>query len=169
MTSDVNGFADEEKAGDGADFHGARLQTGGVYAAGRDLSLFKALCAGGMKGEVAQVVRAGGERGVAPAVGRGGFCEKGGQALRQHGAQSLAECGRIAWGAGLKQWREQIGVGGKAGSEINEDRLTGMPVGRGLQNGGAAQAAMRDEHLFAEARPAAWAAGPGFHFCGDSG
>src|SRR3984893_2438722 len=40
-----------------------------------------------------------------------------------------------------------------AGSEINLNRLAGTPIRGDLQDGGPAQAAMRDEHIFAEGGP----------------
>jgi hypothetical protein len=54
VAGDVDGFSNEEEAGNGAGFQGARVQAAGVDATGGDFGLLKTLSAGGMEGEGAE-------------------------------------------------------------------------------------------------------------------
>ncbi len=172
VAGDVDGFADDKEAGDGAGFHGAGVEVGGVDAAGGDFSLFESLRADGVELTAAELAFAGFKGGVGPTGRRGDFGQVIGEALRKCGPQSLSEGGFVAAGARLEERLEELVAGGEAGREVDVEGLAGTPVGRGLQNGGAAEAAMREQHLFAKTRGGAaalWRPGPGDDFSGDAG
>ena len=97
-----------------------------------------------------------------------------GPADGQDGAQGGKGGGGIAAGSRGEHGGEDFA----AGSEIHCDGLAGRPVGRRLEDGRAAEAAMGDEELFAEGwggwRAACFGSGVfgcggGGHFGGDTG
>lgn len=152
VAGDVDGFSDEEEARDVAGFEGAGVEVGGVDTAGGDLGLLKSFRADGMKLPSTQAALGGFDGGVGPVLGRRDFREPIGEALREHGAEGVAESRWIAAGLRLEQGTEDAGAWRQSGREIDRQRRAGLPIRRGLKNGGAAEAAMGEEHLLAKTR-----------------
>src|SRR4030088_1671216 len=71
------------------------------------------------------------------------------ETLRKKGAHFGAQGSNISWSLGIVKCRSDI----SAGRKINENWQRLLPVGRNLQDCWTTQAAMRDEHLFAEVLP----------------
>src|ERR1700730_13751358 len=72
-----------------------------------------------------------------------------GETLRKESAHFSAQGSHISWGLGIVKCRSDISTRRK----INENWQRLLPVGRNLQDRRATQAAMREEHLFAELLP----------------
>src|SRR6266853_6254966 len=71
------------------------------------------------------------------------------ETLRKKCAHFRAQGAYISWSLGIVKCRSDI----SAGCKINENGQRLLPVGRNLQDRWATQAAMGDEHLFAEVLP----------------
>ena len=150
---DVHGLADHEQPGDGADRHGLGGEGPGVDSAQRDLGLRVALRARGRDGER---VEAGAE-GAQDAVGLFGHRQRrevdgegGGQALGENLRQQRARLGFRAAALAV----DQGGRGVQAGQQVDGGEFAGAQVGRDLQDGGAGEAAMGEQHRLAEASAA---------------
>ncbi len=155
VAGDVDGFADYEEPGDGAGFHGAGVEVIGVDAAGGDFRLFEALRAYGVELPAAESALGGFEGGVGPAVGGGNLGKVMGKTLGKDGAERLRKGGVVTAGAGVEERLEHLGVGRETGREVDVQGFAGTPVGRCLEDGGAAEAPVREEHFFAKARSGA--------------
>ena len=90
-----------------------------------------------------------GDAGVGPVAG-GGVGADADPALGEARGKDCAEGGEggvpVALGALGEEWGEDVDAGG----EIEAEFAAGVPVGRDLQDGGAAEAAVGDEEFFAE-------------------
>ena len=159
---DVDDFADEEEAGDDAALQGAGVERVGVDAAGGDFGFVVALGAGGREAPGVELAFHFGEGGVGQTAGLGvggmGSGVEGapaiGHAAGHDGAEFLRHGGEVAAGFGIwvGEVREDAEVGGAGGrcgvgGEVERDGFAGAPVGGDLQDGGAAEAAVGDEHL----------------------
>ncbi len=143
----VDYFSDEIEAGDGAALHGLRGECGGADAAGGDFGLLVAFGSGGREGEAVQTALQVIEGGVGPVRWRSQFSQLVGEAGGQRDAQRRFERGEITAGVGRAEGREEFAVG----KPVDVDGLGLLPIGRDLQDGRAAEAAMREEHLLAKA------------------
>ena len=135
-----------------------------VDAACGDLGFGVALGAGGGEGPVVEVGFEGGEAGVGPVGGRVKGEPAFGHAGGKNGAEQVVDGVEVAAGQ-RSDWSEDLGAGGglhrdvsceqglhdvEARGEVEVDGLSGVPVGGGLQDGGAAEAAVGYEEFFAE-------------------
>lgn len=143
------------------------MERSGVNAPCRDFGFGVALGGGWMHRPAVELAFAGFKSRGGPCGGRSGVGEEGGEALREDVAEGLLQRGRIA-ARRNGGWIEERGKKCAAGREVDEEFVAGLPVGRGLENGWAAEAAMSDEHFLAKADFGA-AAGSGFDFSGDTG
>ncbi len=146
---DVDDLADEEEAGDFAGGEGAGVELVGGNAAGGDLRLCVAFGAGGGEGPGVEEGFEAVEGGVGEGLGGGGGVHGEpalGPAGRKQGAEDGGEGGVVAAGVGGAEGCKGVAAGG----EIEQDGLAGLPVGRDLQDGRAAEAAVGDEDFLAE-------------------
>src|SRR5205807_8773793 len=90
-----------------------------------------------------------GEHGICPGEGSIPVQPTVGEALRKKCAHFSAQGSYISWGLGIVKCRCDI----SARRKIHENWQRLLPVGRNLQDRWTTQAAMRDEHLFAEVLP----------------
>ncbi len=145
MAGDVDDFADEEEPGDFARFHGFAGEFVGVDATGSDFGFLVAFGARGMNLPGVEFLFEGFEGSVGerfwlvtlePAIR---------EAVGEECTESFFGSGGVAC-AGFADGLCNVAVG----REINFDGLAFAPVTRRLENGGAAEAAMGEEHFFAE-------------------
>ena len=151
---DVDNFADEVEARDATALHGFGVELVGGDAAGRDFGFGEALGAGGDDAPGVEFAFEVGERGVG---GFGGFgygwvqTEPAvGEALRERGAEGERDGGVVAAGGAIAGCGEERGGDVSIGGEVEFDGFAGTPVGGDLQDGGAAESAVGDQHVFPE-------------------
>ncbi len=123
----------------------------GAHSARRHFGLFITLRAAGCDCPGVQSLLQLIECVVGPALGRCGIEQPVGKPQRKLRAQCRFCRGRIAPRMGRTQGRKQA----LFRRPVNADRLGQFPVGRDLQDGRSAQAAMREEHFFPKAALAA--------------
>ena len=147
MTGDVDDFADEEQAGNFAAFHGFGEEFIGVDAAAGDFGFFEAFGACGdtvqacsLVLEIGQSERSSTRMGV---VSRASGRRSGPAIVLRSSDRSVA---RVRGALGSSKDSCQLLIGCK----VDADFLRLFPVGGDLQDRGAAQAAMSDQHFFAE-------------------
>jgi hypothetical protein len=148
-SSHIDYLADEVEAGYAPGFEGAGVELAGGDAAGRDFGLGEAFGVGGsdIPGvELALEVCDGGVGEVFSLRRRMKREPAVGPASWEQGTDLCGSCRGVAAGLRKKRWREHF----PAGREVDRDRLVRSPVGRDLENGGAAESAMGDEELLAE-------------------
>jgi len=145
MASDIDDFADEEEAGDAAGFHGFARELARVHSAGGDFGFFVAFGGGGDESPGVELLFESSERGIGVSARGMKFEPPRGEALGEKFLKRVAGSGEIA-AAGYAKCSGRLALG----SEIETDGLTLLPVGRDLKNGRAAEAAMGEEHSFAE-------------------
>ncbi len=126
-------------------FHGFARELIGVDAARGDLGFFVAFGVGGDENPVVQIAFEPIQGLVGPGGRRVEFEPALGKALWQNAEESGAGGGQVS-GLGFANGRSDFAIG----SQIDAQRLAFFPVGRDLQDGRAAQSAMREEHLFAK-------------------
>jgi hypothetical protein len=145
VAGDVDDFADEEEAWDFAGFHGFAGEVGGVDAAGGDFGFFVAFGAGGADGPGVQFRFERVESDVGPSFWRMELEPAFGQAVGEEFVEGLFRY-RCGARAGLANF-----LGGfAAGSEIDLQCFAFFPIAGGLQDCWAAEAAVGEEHFFAE-------------------
>src|SRR5579872_2890498 len=126
MARDIDGLADKEEAGHGADFHGARTQTAGIDTTGRNLRLFEAFRPNRTKFPAMQLALAGFERSAFPAAWSSVLGETIGKSLREHIPKCLAKCSRVPSSLGLEQRSQQH----DSWREVENQRLACSPIRR---------------------------------------
>lgn len=160
LAGDVDDFANEEQTSSQARFHGFAGKFAGVDPAGGDFGFDVAFRVGRTDRPIVQLSFESSERGIG-VVGRGVEVKPAiRKAIGQKLLESFARGGFIAAGGGAK-----FGGGVATRREIEMNGLGGLPVGRDLENCGAAEAAMGEEHFFAEGM----LCGGGDDFGGDAG
>ena len=163
---DVNDFADEEEARGEFAFEGAGVEFVGGDAAGGDFGFLEAFGAGGGDGPGVKVGFECGDAVVGPVAGtllRVEFDPAFGEACGKSDAESGVGGVPVAAGACVQERGEDFDFG----CEVDVQRCAGFPVGRDLQCGGAADAAVGDEEFFAEGDGLGVAAFGGRGGCGD--
>ena len=161
VAGDVDDFADEVEAGHAAALHGLCGKRAGADAACGNFGFVVALGAAGREGEGVQPAFQFIKCVIRPAFGRGDFAEPVGQTRGQMRTEGGLERSPVAACVGFAQRREER----VAGRPIDADRFRFVPIRRDLQDGRAAEAAMREEHLLAEGAFAA----SNRYCCGDAG
>jgi hypothetical protein len=157
----VNDFADEEEAGDEGGFHGFAGEFAGVDAAGGDFGFFVAFGGGGRDRPGMQKFFESIEGRIGVTRGCVEFEPAFGEAIGKKLLEGLARRGWIAVRRIAQCFNGVVATGG----EIEANRLAFLPIGGDLENGGSTEAAMGEEHFFAEPS----FAGAGDDFGGDSG
>ena len=145
VAGDVDDFADEEEAGDATGFHGFAGEFASVHAAARNFRFFVAFGEGGGDLPRVKLPFESGEGGIRVGARGVEFQPTCGEALREKFLEGVAGGGEIAAGGSAKR-----GGGVALGSEIELDRLAFVPVRGDLENRGAAEATMGEEHLLAK-------------------
>jgi hypothetical protein len=161
VAGDVNDFADEEETGNMAGFHGFAGEFAGVHAAGGDFGFFVAFGGSGREDPGVELLFESGEGGIGEGGGSVEFEPARGETIGKKFLEGFAGGGEIAVAGRAKR-----GGGISLRSEIELDGLALFPIGGDLKNGGAAEAAMGEEHFFAERN---LAGGRGDNFGGDAG
>lgn len=145
VTGDVDDFADEKKSGNFARLHGFAGEFVGVHATGSDFGFFVALGACGSDDPVVNLAFKFFQRLIGP---RGRSVEIEPADREPIGENSLQRgtCRRHVANFPISQRGSDIAIW----REVDADRFARVPIGRDLQDGGAAQAAVRDQHALAE-------------------
>jgi hypothetical protein len=146
----VHGLSDEVEARDAPAFHGSGGELGGGDAPGGDLGLGVAFAASWYDLPLMQTIFRLKERRVVPSGRRVECGPSVCEAVWQNGAQCRPEgCGIAA--AGLRA--EGSGAVVLRG-QVNGDGASRPPIRGDLEDGRSAEAAVREEKLFAKACPA---------------
>jgi len=155
----VDDFSDEIEVGAFFGLHGFGVELVGRDASGGDFGFDVALGAGGGDAPVVEALFEGDEGGVGEGVVRRGVAKglgglrgevEGEPAFGHAGGEDVAEFVVDGGGVAASMGGEEEGGDVLSGGEVEGDGLAGLPVGGGLEDGGAAEAAVGDEELFTE-------------------
>ncbi len=128
-----------------AGFHGFAGELAGVHTAGGDFGFFVAFGGSGRDDPGVQLLFESGEGGVGERGRSMEFEPARGETIGKKFLQGFADGGKIAVAG-----RAKTGGDVALRSEIELDGLALLPVGGDLENGRTAEAAMSEEHFFAE-------------------
>ena len=145
VTGDVDDFADEEQSADFTGFHGFAGQFGRVHTAGGDFGFVVAFGTGGMDGPGMEFPFECIKSGVGKGFRRVELEPALDEAFRKEYVEGFFGDGEVAC-PGYADCRGELAVG----SKIDLHRSAITPVTGGLEDGGAAQATMREKHFFAK-------------------
>ena len=148
MAGHVDDFADEKQAGHFSALHGLGGKFVGINAADCDFGFFVAFRAGRRNRPRMRLLLESSESGIRPCGGCVQFEPAIGQTVRQNLSELRAQCRREFAESSASR---KIAVSSLSGAKINPNLLRLFPVGGNLQDRGAAQSAMGDQHFFAEA------------------
>ena len=162
---DVYYLADAVEAGDFFGLHGFGVEFGGVDSSGGDFCFGVAFGACGDDAPGVELPLHFLEGWVGPVCGgmegEPALCHAGGE----DGAEGLDGGAGVAAGVAGEEGRGDV----ESGGEVEFDGLAGLPVGGDLEDGGAAEAAVGDEHFLAEGGAGVAGAGGGDDLRGEAG
>lgn len=145
VTGDINDFADKEQTRHFAGFHGFAGEFAGVHAAGSDFGFFVTFSAGRGERPRMELPFESANGRVCIAARRMEFKPARGDTIGKKFLECFADSYKVAAGGFAE------GSGGVAvGSEVDLNGLAFFPVRRNLENGGATEAAMSEEHFLPE-------------------